>query len=53
MFEPATKESGIEYVAKSNIEINDPAAIKAIESLFDALDQHPDVKEIYSNAKFP
>lgn len=52
MFEPAAKESGIEYIAKSYIEINDPVQIKRIESLFDALDEHPDVKEIYSNAKF-
>ena len=50
-FEPIMKKSGIEYIAKSYIEINDPLAIKTLESLFDALDEHPDVKDIYSNAK--
>jgi YebC/PmpR family DNA-binding regulatory protein len=52
MFERVLKESAIEYIAKSPIEIQDPDTIKKLQALFEALDEHPDVKEIYSNARF-
>jgi YebC/PmpR family DNA-binding regulatory protein len=33
--------------------LSDPGAIAAIEKLVEALEEHDDVKEVYSNAEFP
>jgi YebC/PmpR family DNA-binding regulatory protein len=53
MFERVVKESALEYIAKSPVEIQDPDTIRKLQAFFEALDEHPDVKEIYSNAKLP
>jgi YebC/PmpR family DNA-binding regulatory protein len=52
MFERVLQENAIEYVAKSPVEIQDPDTVKKLQTLFEVLDEHPDVKEIYSNANF-
>lgn len=44
-------KSSLEFVAKQEIEISDPETKTQLERLFEALDDHPDVQEIYSNAK--
>jgi YebC/PmpR family DNA-binding regulatory protein len=53
LFDRTPSESGVEYIAKAPVAITDPATAKALEALFNALDEHPDVKEIYSNASLP
>ncbi len=35
------------------IPLTDPAAVKAVTHLTDLLEEHEDVKEVYSNAEFP
>lgn len=52
MFDRITKEDGMEYVPRSPVAIEKIDDAKAIESLFFALDEHQDVKDIYSNARF-
>jgi transcriptional/translational regulatory protein YebC/TACO1 len=33
--------------------LSEPAAIAAVKRLMDLLEEHDDVKEVYSNAEFP
>ena len=35
------------------VPLSDPAAVAAVNRLTDALEEHDDVKEVYSNAEFP
>jgi len=35
------------------VPLTDPAAINAVNRLVDALEEHDDVKEVYSNAALP
>lgn len=44
-------KSSLEFVAKQEIEIHDAQTREQLEKLFEALDDHPDVQEIYSNVK--
>jgi YebC/PmpR family DNA-binding regulatory protein len=37
----------------STVPLNDPAAVAAVTKLIDVLEDHDDVKEVYSNAEFP
>ncbi|HMJ65226.1 MAG TPA: YebC/PmpR family DNA-binding transcriptional regulator [Candidatus Binatia bacterium] len=37
----------------STIPMSEPAAVAAVNKLIDALEDHDDVKEVYSNAEFP
>jgi YebC/PmpR family DNA-binding regulatory protein len=37
----------------SPVPMSDPAAVAAVNKLIDALEDHDDVKEVYSNAEFP
>ena len=37
----------------STVPMSDPAAVAAVNKLIDALEDHDDVKEVYSNAEFP
>jgi transcriptional/translational regulatory protein YebC/TACO1 len=48
----ATPDGGIEYVPKTPYIISDKNVVNQLQALFDALDNHQDVKEIYSNAQF-
>ncbi len=52
LFDRVLTENGIEYIPKSKIEITDQETINSLKSLFEALDDQQDVKEIYSNAEF-
>ncbi|NMB92460.1 MAG: YebC/PmpR family DNA-binding transcriptional regulator [Parcubacteria group bacterium] len=45
-------DTAIEYVSQQPVPITDPAIKQKLESLFDALDEHNDVEEIYSNAEY-
>jgi YebC/PmpR family DNA-binding regulatory protein len=49
------KPAGAEvtYVPTLTVPLSDPAAIAAANKLIDALEEHDDVKEVYSNAEFP
>lgn len=42
-------ESGLEWMAKNDIEIQESQAKKQIESLLEELDENDDVKDVYSN----
>jgi len=35
------------------VPINNPEAVSAVNKLIEALEDHDDVKEVYSNAEFP
>jgi len=37
----------------STVPVSDPAAVAAVNRLIEALEEHDDVKEVYSNAEFP
>jgi YebC/PmpR family DNA-binding regulatory protein len=45
-------EAAIEYVNQQPVLITNPEIKQKLESLFDALDEHNDVEEIYSNAEY-
>jgi YebC/PmpR family DNA-binding regulatory protein len=47
---PAAAE--VTHVATLTVPITDPAAVGAITRLTDAIEEHDDVKEVYSNAEF-
>ena len=36
-----------------SVPLSDPAAVNAVNKLIEALEEHDDVKEVYSNAEFP
>lgn len=46
------EESGLEWVPKNTVEIENPQIKKQIEALFEALDENDDVKDVYSNISF-
>lgn len=46
------KESFFDYIAKNPIKITDESEKESIEKLFEAIDDHDDVQEIYSNIEF-
>jgi transcriptional/translational regulatory protein YebC/TACO1 len=35
------------------VPLQEPAAVTAVNRLLEALEDHDDVKEVYSNAEFP
>ena len=47
-----TIEAAIEFISQQSTPITDPELKQKLESLFDALDEHNDVEEIYSNAEY-
>ena len=47
-----TIETAIEFISQQSAPITDPELRQKLESLFDALDEHNDVEEIYSNAEY-
>lgn len=47
-----TKESLFDYIAKNPIKITDESEKESVEELFEAMDDHDDVQEIYSNIEF-
>ena len=47
-----TIETAIEFISQQSTPITDPELRQKLESLFDALDEHNDVEEIYSNAEY-
>ncbi len=49
-FKPAVAE--ITFLPNVTVPLADPAAVAAANRLIDALEEHEDVKEVYSNAEF-
>lgn len=47
---PAAAE--VTELAALTVPVTDPAAVRAVTRLIDALEEHEDVKEVYSNAEF-
>lgn len=45
--------AGVTYLATMTAPVNDAAAVAAVTKLSDLLEEHDDVKELYSNAEFP
>jgi len=45
-------EAGVTHVPTLTVPLTDPAAVAAVSRLLEALEEHDDVKEIYSNADF-
>jgi YebC/PmpR family DNA-binding regulatory protein len=45
--------AAITEVPTLTVAVTDPAAVTAVEKLLEALEEHDDVKEVYSNAEFP
>ncbi len=43
------EESGLEWIPKNEVKIEDESIKKQLEKLFETLDENEDVKEIYSN----
>ncbi len=48
---PAVAE--VTELASVNVPLSEPAAIASVNKLLEALEEHDDVKEVYSNAEFP
>jgi transcriptional/translational regulatory protein YebC/TACO1 len=48
---PAVAE--VTALPKVTVPLNNDAAVAAVNRLIDALEDHDDVKEVYSNAEFP
>ena len=44
---------GNHLAARITVPLTDPGAVAAVNKLIDALEEHDDVKEVYSNAEFP
>jgi transcriptional/translational regulatory protein YebC/TACO1 len=42
----------VTYVPTLTVPLSEPGAIAAVTKLIDALEEHDDVKEVYSNAEF-
>ncbi len=49
-FKPAVAE--VTYLPTVTAPLTDPAAVAAVNRLIDALEEHEDVKEVFSNAEF-
>ncbi len=45
--------AGVTEVPNLTVPVADPAAVAAVSRLIEALEDHDDVKEVYSNAEFP
>ena len=45
--------ASVSYLPTMTAPVSDPAAIAAVIRLTDLLEEHEDVKEVYSNAEFP
>jgi len=45
-------EAAIEFISRQSMPITDPELKQKLEALFNALDEHNDVEEIYSNAEY-
>jgi YebC/PmpR family DNA-binding regulatory protein len=43
----------ITFLPTQTVPLNDPGAISSVTRLIDALDEHDDVKEVYTTAEFP
>lgn len=43
----------VTYLPTLTVPLTDPSAVAAVTKLTDALEDHDDVKELYSNAEFP
>jgi YebC/PmpR family DNA-binding regulatory protein len=43
----------VTYLPTLTVPINDPAAVQAVSHLTELLEDHDDVKDVYSNAEFP
>jgi YebC/PmpR family DNA-binding regulatory protein len=50
-FKPAVAE--VTFLPTVTVPLTDPAAVASVGKLVDALEEHEDVKEVYSNADFP
>src|SRR6266481_1792936 len=50
-FKPAVAE--VTFLPTVTVPLTDPAAVASVSKLIDALEEHEDVKEVYSNADFP
>ena len=48
---PAVAE--ITSVPTVTVPVNDPAAARAVNKLVDVIEEHDDVKEVYTNAEMP
>lgn len=48
---PAT--AAVTYLPLSTVPVNDPATVAALDQLVEALEDHDDVKEVFTNAAFP
>ena len=46
-------DAGVTELPTSSVPLTDEATIAAVNKLMDALEEHDDVKEVYSNAEFP
>ena len=46
-------DAGVTELPTSSVPLMDEATIAAVNKLMDALEEHDDVKEVYSNAEFP
>ena len=44
-----TTETGLVWVAKESVEV-DESVQKSLQKIFEALDEHEDVQEVYTNA---
>lgn len=53
LFNRIVTEEGIEYVAKSPFVIQDQETAQTLRALLEALDDHQDVKAVYTNATLP
>lgn len=51
LFERVSIPEGVDYVPKTKIAVADQEVERELRALFDLLDEHPDVKEFYSNAE--
>lgn len=49
----ACEEAGVTALPELTVPVTDPAVLKAVERLLEALDDHDDVQQVYSNAEFP
>ena len=45
--------AAITEVPTLTVPLGEAAAVAAVEKLIEALEEHDDVKEVYSNAEFP
>jgi len=45
--------AAVTYLPLSTLPVNDPAVVTALDQLVEALEEHDDVKEVFTNAAFP